>query len=400
METVVETRKLPVAGQYDVIVAGGGIAGCAAAIAARRHGHSVLLVEKTISLGGLATNGLVVLYNPSLCDRKGRRIIGGISEELLHASIAYGSSTLPKEWTFRKERIEGNAPYQTQFNMPSFICALDEIMIKEGVCLLFDTICSDIFMEDGICKGISVENKGGRCYYGCKQLIDTTGDLDLFMRAGAPCKDGLNWLSFWALSTNLEKMKECCDDNDIQKLLTINMLGTDRDGIMNPPGVRRYTIDSGEEVTKFIIRGRAYLTEYLKKMDISKEMVVQVPAQAQYRTTRYLDTDYILSEKDKNKPHEDSVGCAWTFRDGGFFIEIPYRTMKVRGYRNMLTAGRSIGSIGMACEVSRLIAPSAVSGEAAGIAASLAIDRNCDVNELDSQELQQEIIQAGGIIHF
>ncbi|MDO5436005.1 MAG: FAD-dependent oxidoreductase [Clostridia bacterium] len=284
--------------------------------------------------------------------------------------------------------------------MPSFICALDEIMINEGVTLLFDTICSDVFMENGVCKGISVENKGGRCYYGCKQLIDTTGDLDLFKRAGAPCKDGLNWLSFWALSTNLDRLKKCCDSGDIQQLLKINMLGTDRDGIMNPPGVRRYTVDSGEEVTKFIMRGRAYLTEHLKNMDKTKEMVLQVPAQAQYRTTRYLDTDYTLSEKDKNKRHEDSVGCAWTFRDDGFFIEIPYRTMKAKGFRNMLTAGRTISSVGMACEVSRLIAPSAVSGEAAGTAAALSIEKDLDVNDLDITELQRELIGAGGIIHF
>ena len=400
METIIETRKIPVAGHYDVIVAGGGIAGCAAAIAAGRRGHTVLLIEKTISLGGLATNGLVVLYNPSLCDRKGRRIIGGISEELLHASIRYGSSTLPEEWTYRKEHIEGNAPYQTQFNMVSFICALDEIMVNEGVNLLFDTVCTDVIMENGVCKGVIVENKGGRSFYGCKQLIDVTGDLDLFKRAGAPCKDGLNWLSFWALSTNLDRMKECIEKNDIQQLLNINMLGTDRDGITNPPGVRRYTVESGDEVTKFITRGRAYLTEYLKKMDKTKEMVLQVPAQAQYRTTRYLDSEYILSDKDKSVRHEDSVGCAWTFREGGFFIEIPYRTMKVKGFSNMLTAGRTIGSVGMACEVSRLIAPGAVSGEAAGTAASMAIEKGIDVNDLDISELQRELVNAGGIMHF
>ena len=400
MEKIHETYELPVAGFYDVIVAGGGIAGCAAALAAARRGHSVLLIEKTISLGGLATNGLVVLYNPSLCDRKGRRIIGGIAEELLHCSIKYGSSTLPQEWTYRKDRIDSNKPYQTQFNVPSFICALDEIMLQNGVTLLLDTVCSGVFMEDGKCKGISVENKGGRVYYGCSQLIDVTGDLDLFKRAGAPCKEGLNWLSFWALSTNLERMKACCDREDIQDLLQIQMLGTDRDGLRNPPGVRRYTVDSGEEVTKFIIRGRAYLLEFLKSMNIKEEMVLQVPAQAQYRTTRYLDTSYVLTDKDKSVAHEDSVGCAWTFRDGGFFIEIPYRTMRVAGFTNMLTAGRTIGSIGMACEVTRLIAPAAVSGEAAGLAASLALEQEMDVNDLPVEQLQQEIVRQGGNLHY
>ena len=400
MQTISKTYELPVLGQYDVIVAGGGIAGCAAALAAVRRGHSVLLIEKTISFGGLATNGLVVLYNPSLCDRKGRKIIGGISEELLHASIRYGCSTLPEAWKDRPDSIEGCEPYQTQFNVPNFVCALDEIMSESGVDFLFDTVCTDVFMQDGECKGVSVENKGGAGFYGCRQLIDTTGDLDLFHRAGAPCVDDLNWLSFWALSTDLDRMRKCVEKEDVQDLLQIRMLGTDRDGLRNPPGVRRYTICSGEEVTKFILRGRSYLLKHLKEMDPQKEIVLQVPAQAQYRSTRYIRSEYILTDGDKNVRHEDSVACAWTFRDGGFFVEIPYRTMHLPGYRNMLTAGRTIGSIGMAREVTRLIAPGAATGEAAGIAASLALENQLDVNDLPYSLLQQEICKAGGILHY
>lgn len=400
MNTVKRTYELPVLGEYDVIVAGGGIAGCAAALAVARRGHSVLLIEKTISFGGLATNGLVVLYNPSLCDRKGRRIIGGISEELLQTSIRYGCGTLSEKWTYRREYIEGYEPYQTQFNPPNFVCALDEKISGSHVNFIFDTVCTDVFMEDGVCKGISIENKGGTGYYGCRQLIDTTGDLDLFHRADAPCVDGSNWLPFWALSTDLERLQKCVEANDIQSLLEIKMLGTDRDGLKNPDGVRKYSICSGEEVTKFILRGRAYLLEYLKNMDYKKEIILQTPAQPQFRTTRHIASAYILSDEDKNVHHEDSIGCAWTYRDDGFFIEIPYKTLYLPSFSNMLTAGRTIGAVGMACEVTRLIAPSAVTGEAAGIAASLAIEMETGVGDIPPEILQNEIRNAGGIIHF
>ena len=46
---------------YDVIVAGGGIAGVAAALASARAGAKTLLLEKESALGGLATLGLIVI---------------------------------------------------------------------------------------------------------------------------------------------------------------------------------------------------------------------------------------------------------------------------------------------------------------------------------------------------
>jgi hypothetical protein len=65
----------------------------------------------------------------------------------------------------------------------------------------------------------------------------------------------------------------------------------------------------------------------------------------------------------------------------------------------MITAGRSIGADGIAREITRLIAPSAVTGEAAGIAASLSLDLGCDINEVPVPVLQKEIVAAGGILH-
>ena len=74
MEKFIETREVPCIGEYDIIIAGGGIAGVAAALAARRLGSKVLLIEKSVMLGGLATLGLISWYEP-LCDGSGRHII-------------------------------------------------------------------------------------------------------------------------------------------------------------------------------------------------------------------------------------------------------------------------------------------------------------------------------------
>ena len=71
---------------FDVVVAGGGIAGVAAAIQAARRGKKTVLVEKTVQPGGLATTGLVNVYLP-LCDGNGRQVTFGLCEELIRRSL-------------------------------------------------------------------------------------------------------------------------------------------------------------------------------------------------------------------------------------------------------------------------------------------------------------------------
>ena len=71
MQVFHEQLNTAVLGEYDIIVAGGGVAGVCAAVAARRAGiKRVLLLEKGILFGGLATQGLISLYEP-ICDGKG-----------------------------------------------------------------------------------------------------------------------------------------------------------------------------------------------------------------------------------------------------------------------------------------------------------------------------------------
>lgn len=76
----VETNTIKTAYECDVLVAGGGVAGIAAALAAARGGAKVILLEKAFMLGGLATAGLVTIYLP-LCDGMGRQVSFGLAEE-------------------------------------------------------------------------------------------------------------------------------------------------------------------------------------------------------------------------------------------------------------------------------------------------------------------------------
>lgn len=393
----VSTRR---GGDYDLIVAGGGMAGCAAALAAARANRRVLLIEKTINLGGLATNGLVVYYNPSLCDQRGRRVIGGLAEELMWAAVRHGGGTIPEGWSYRQNTAPGAGVYKSRFLVPNMIAALDEALLEAGVELLLDSLCCTVAMEDGLCKGVSVENKGGRTWYGCGMLVDATGDADLFHRAGAPCVEDLNWNSFWALGTDLDILRDCVEKGDIQGLLRVRSYASGMDGKDNPPGLRQYTIESGEEVTSYVLDGRAYFRRALEQIEPKREMVVALPSQAQYRTTRRIEGAYLLEEKDRDRYQPDAVGCAYTHKYGGLFLEFPYGSLVVPGYRNMLTAGRTISSTGSVRGLSRLIAPSAVTGEAAGTAAVLALEQGCDVNALPVGQLQQRLRRQECILHY
>ena len=97
MQFIEECGQVPFKGSYDVIVAGGGVAGVSAALAARRLGKSVLLIEKSLMLGGLATLGQINFFVP-MCNGRGKQIIYGMAEELLRESIKYGYDTIPVEW--------------------------------------------------------------------------------------------------------------------------------------------------------------------------------------------------------------------------------------------------------------------------------------------------------------
>ena len=98
MEWLKEELQTPVMRSCDVLVAGGGVAGIASALAAARHGAHVILLEKQFLLGGLATAGLVTIYLP-LCDGEGHQVSFGIAEELFRASILYGAEAeYPHAW--------------------------------------------------------------------------------------------------------------------------------------------------------------------------------------------------------------------------------------------------------------------------------------------------------------
>ena len=128
MKSISLTSTIPVRDSYDVIVAGGGVAGVAAAVSARRMGKRTLLIEKSISLGGLATIGLINLFVP-MCNGRGTQIIKGMAEELLRLSVKYGYDTLPEQWKDDSSgKKNGGERYHKRISRSIFSLAITELI--------------------------------------------------------------------------------------------------------------------------------------------------------------------------------------------------------------------------------------------------------------------------------
>ncbi len=128
-------RELPVFYDgYDIAVAGGGIAGVAAALAAARAGKRVLLLERMFTLGGLGTLGLVTIYLP-LCDGMGHQVSYGITEELLRLSISRGwEREYPDTW-LEPGREHGAQRFRVQYNAQVFAVLMEQQLKSAGVML-------------------------------------------------------------------------------------------------------------------------------------------------------------------------------------------------------------------------------------------------------------------------
>lgn len=390
---------------YDVIVAGGGVAGVAAALACARAGLRTALVEKTVLFGGLATAGLINIYLP-LCDGHGNQVIYGIAEELLHLSIKYGPGEVPTDWAETGKR------YMTPFSPAAFALALDEALVESGVALWLDTlVCAPLLLGKRV-TGIEVENKSGRGVLRARCVIDATGDADVAHRAGAACEEQENWLSLWAIQTSLANAQRAVDSPQRTSLLEMVRVGADANGRGHPADHPKYRGTEGTEVTQFLLEGRRLLREFyethqpeLGQRGRHELFPVTLPAMAQFRTTRRaigLETMMPVNSTGADWPNTElstSVGLIPDWRKPGPTWEIPYGALIPQGVRGLLVAGRCIAAEGEAWEIARVIPPAALTGQLSGIAATLAVRHRTTPDALDVEDVQEAVRARGLPLH-
>ena len=398
--TIQKTYSIPLAGKYDIIVAGGGVAGVAAAVSAARENKKVLIIEKQTILGGLATSGLITYFVP-MCNGRGIQIIKGMAEEFLQLATSYGYDDIAPEWSSRNPPSETAKRLKSHYDMGMFALALNKLIFEYNIDICYDTIITDVLMNGNICSGIIVENKSGKSYYQAKIVIDATGDADVLYKAGVPCVQGKNYFTYVMHSVSLESCQKAVESGNIGKAIKWIYGGpASLSGNKHPSDKPYYTGTDGKNVTDFIQQNQLYAFEKYKNDDRFSRVITAMPGMAQFRTTRHIIGDYSLTVSDVYKHFDDSVAaiCDMEYRD--YIYELPYRCLYRSDYPNMLVAGRCVSADGYAWDVVRVIPPAIITGQITGKAAAMAIDQNCDVSQININKLQSALVSENVITHF
>ncbi len=401
MEKIIRTDEIPVREACDVLVAGGGVAGITAALVSAKRGKKVVLLEKACKLGGLATLGLINYFVP-MCNGRGVQICKGMAEVLLRKSAEFSWDTIPAVWKEGEPADKTNCPrYTCRYSANIFALVLMDELQKAGVELLYDCVASRPVMERGTCVGVITESKSGQEFIRAKMIVDATGDADVLRRSGMPVVKGKNFYTYAAKTVTLDTAKKAVETQNIGNVYGgtsgggINLFGKNQPA--DKPLWSGLTVD---DVSDYLIDNQTVMLEKMKKTDRFTRDIVMLPGMPNFRTTCRIDGDYTLTTDDVYRHFDDSVCAVNDFEFRDFLYEVPLRALTRRGYPNLITAGRSASGEGYLWDILRVIPPAILTGQAAGEAASLAIESGRAITDVDIAVLQQRLADADVMIHF
>jgi ribulose 1,5-bisphosphate synthetase/thiazole synthase len=432
------SREIPVRHDVDVFVAGGGPAGVAAALAARWQGMNVFMAEAQACFGGMGTVGLVPAFMRLtdgvnfLADGIGREIY----EKMKQVASEWGN---PIPADFPNEYVT--------INVEALKRVYDDLVVDSGAEFAFET------------QVIGVEAMGGRVEYAicnaksmmyavrAKVFVDASGDGDLCVWAGAPYELGDangnlmpgTLCSLWA-DVDWERVHGR-DDRALEKAFA-NGVFTIQDRHL--PGMWRvgehvaggnvghtFGVDGTDErsLTQALLWGRKSLREYERYYKEYLEGFERMRLTATggllgLRETRRILGDYVLCLDDfkQRAVFEDEIGryaypvdihasspdkvsyakfeeefASLRYRDGESY-GIPYRTLTPRGLLNVLVAGRCVSTDRFLQGSLRVMPGCYITGQAAGVAAALAVETGMGVHEVDVKELQRRLKLMGAYL--
>jgi len=414
-------RTTPVLTETDVLVVGGGSAGVAAAVAAARSGARVVLAERYGSLGGLATGGLIVLLL-TLDDGRGRQVIGGLCQEVTERMTRAGGAYHPpaEQWgseqpsqvddAYRWGLVWGGSGrgrrvrYSVAYDPDVMRQVLNEICLEAGVDLILHLWGADALVDGDRLRGVAFQSKAGRQAVLAKVVIDTTGDGDVLASAGCPFElEKIHpWL--WFRMGGVEQ-REAAIDRGGWFFRT-----PARGQVLLPWGSmaridRKIDATDPRDLTYAELECRRMVMEEFDKLRESvpgmrHAHVCNIASQLGITESRRLVGRHVLARDEMNRDFDDAIAVTghWTKYD--VVYAIPYRCLQPDRYRNLLAAGRHISVDHRAHNATKEIPPCFATGQAAGIAASLALDTGADVGQVDVATLRRRIVEAGGILDY
>lgn len=433
---------------YDVIVAGGGPAGIAAAIAAARNSCEVLLIEKEAYLGGMATSASVPAFGPYTDGRT--PLIGGIGREVIEELKK--KSYVSPFFDFKEDRIKQMDWYPIDSEQLKEV--LDRMVVESGCNLLLHSTVIGVECEEGTVKQIQVYSKSGIRTLEADFYIDCTGDADLATMAGAEYEYGdeqgnvqAGTLCFKIANFDTERFMEYAKEVGENGNLTVAVQRAKENGEFpayeqKVCGIALYAngmagfnfghvynlepLDE-EKMSAAEIEGRKKLPElmqFIKKYVPGAENAVLAGSGPNIgvRESRRIMGEYYLTKDDyyARADFEDAIAYynypidihpSLAVQSGtteslyknskykaGEAYAIPYRCLTPKKLNNVLIAGRCISCDRAMMATVRMMPPCFATGEAAGTAAALCKIKDKEIKKLDVMELKKELIKNGTIL--
>ncbi len=436
------SRTIPLDDSWDVVVVGGGPAGVAAAASSAREGARTLLIEATNALGGMSTMGMVPAWCPF--SDKEKIIYRGLAERIFNA----GKATTPF--------VKPDALDWVPINPESMKIIYDDLLAEFGAVVLFGTVLSAVEAEGGAVKTIVVTNKAGLSAYRAKVFVDCTGEGDLSGGAGAEDEMGEeNDHRTLQISTHCFSLGGVDDEvyrngiflhnsnkeSPIHKIVADGRYGyvTDPHFCNNPIGKGAVGLNAGHiedlDGTDPAALSKAFALGRKKARDVARALAEYYPEAFKdcyvletaplmgIRETRRILGDYVLTREDylsrasfpdeisrnsyyldihrtrREKERDDKSGVSEERicrRFGpGESHGIPYRCLTPRGISNLLVAGRIISCDRQILGSVRVMPNCLTTGEAAGLAAAMAVSSGKSVHDIDVQDLRARLRAYG-----
>ena len=397
-------RELPVFHETDVVVVGGGPAGFAAAVSAARTGAKVALVERYGSLGGLFTNGMVlIMLSTSRKEESGKwtLVTRGVCEEFMRRSVALGAHVATPE-----PQPKDAGHWQPTVDPEGAKYLMDVMVAENKVEMFFHSWGVDVIQDGNKVLGVVFESKQGRQAILAKQVVDCSGDADMLFKAGGDYRQITHGIGHVVRLGNMDRVTA--------KTIPVGPDGKrlpgrwpTRSNEANPatwwgntgPGPKGNGLDV-RDLTQAEIGFRKEWWEHVEKMrgtpGWEQVFIANTCSQIGPRVTRLVDCETVLSRKqifERTYDASDSIG--WLGNDGNHAaFPVPYRCILPKKVENLVVAGRCLGT-GDSCDTFRLICPCFVTGQAAGVAAALAAKKGLAPRALAYGDLRGELVRQG-----
>lgn len=427
-------RDIPVYRECDVLVVGGGPSGSAAAAAAARQGADVVLLERYNHLGGLSTGGLVIWID-RMTDWEGKLVIRGFAEELFDRlppdAVAgphpddWGSQDKDKahHWSFRTAAYHGIVTWSPTIDPEKLKLLSQELLIERGVKLVYHSWAAMPLMQDGRVAGATFESKEGRMAIRAKVVIDATGDGDIFARAGAAFVNDIEeadvhhcmntawlfggvdmdkWIAFRseqpeAWSAFMAGGRETCGLFERPFVSWRNDVAL----FMGPrqSGYSALDVDDLTAVEVRSHRAMASHLEYYRKNAPGFEdayMMLSAPQIGVRHARRLKGVDAVLRSRwPEGTALADEIGVTPAVSPKFPNISIPYGALVPEALDGLLACGRHISCDRNSHGFMREIPQCWITGQAAGVAAALAVQAGVQPRHVDVAQLQQALAAQG-----